>query len=749
MRYGLLPESGSDQEQEQEKRVTVVAPTLPSNSGRYGLFDLDDEEDEYLNEPWEAERDSEEEDMVSPLQLRRKAPPPALTSRPRFTLPKALRSPFATPIKSTVVGSTPMRTSVTPSPLARSRNISARLPTTPRSLPRTSLSSRYDLLQRSAKKSAPSTPSSSKPGLVVYDSEDSDADDEQATPLRDYSSIPSYEPTPPQAFKEAKWTSYRDPMEEWERQAKQASLRRAQNSFRLLESRMSQQRKSKEQEIARTLQESRSRDVEEVERLLGRMRVQQEEEERELREAHELRKRDLWERVDTALRLEEQAQALAEAKRLEEARKQKEEEERREAKRQAEEKRKKEEQERLAREAKQKAEDERKRQEDEKKAQEEKARRDQLAKEEMEMKRRENEAAAVKRKELEEIKRLQRLQDQKWDVWTEELRAQAEELKGKSAFMLKAVEAVDDGDKPRTVKKACSDARRTMRKALSTISRELSVLSRVASQCQVFFAQASEADRDAFGYLLHHFGQTVLERAEEASDFKEVYPLAHAVRLLMTEGGLAKSVGNAVWFAISRETWLVEAVRPPQPEGMSSSDWETQFGKRREDEPSLSYAARISNYVALYAAICQSDVEPDDDRIPPQYTLDALWKRLTSLLRRPQDGNWLVPHMVAAILQVAGKRLEEVYGELQFSKLRAYLLELCKADDEANPHWLGREDKGETATAGRDKLRAVLIGWDQDKLSDGREWEDDVPGGVYTVIESMNRGSYDGSEMAI
>ncbi|KZO94485.1 hypothetical protein CALVIDRAFT_203452 [Calocera viscosa TUFC12733] len=558
-------------------------------------------------------------------------------------------------------------------------------------------------------------------------------------PHRDYSTIPDYQPTEPQAFREAKWTAYRDPLEEWEREAKQASLRRAHNSFRLHESRVEQQRRSKQQEILRTIEESQSREVEEVEKLLASMRVQQEEEDRVLKEAHEHRKRNLWERVDQALALEAQTQARAEAKRLEEARKRKEEEERWEAERVAAEQRRREEQERQAREAKQKEEEERKQRE-------EKLRREQEEKEAAEKRRVEAEAAATQRAQQAQKEAEERQKNQRWTVWTSELQQESEELRGKSEHMRKAVEAVDEGEKPRSVKKACSDARRAMRKALSTISRELSVISRVAKQCQQFFAQAIEADMDAYGYLLHHYGATIVERAEEVTDFKDIYPIAHCTKLLMTEAGIAKSIGNAVYFAIIRETWLVQAVKPGKPEGMSDNDWEREYGKRREDEPSLAYAARVSNYMALYAALCQSDIADDDGRVPPQYTLDALWKRLISLLNAPQDADWLTPHVVAAILQVAGRRLEEVYGEAQFAKLRAYLLTLCTPEDDNNPHWLGREDALDTATAGREKLTAILKGWGDDKLSNGREWEDDVPGGAYMTIESASAGQ-DASDM--
>ncbi|KZT54860.1 hypothetical protein CALCODRAFT_510454 [Calocera cornea HHB12733] len=711
-----------DTESEQEQDVKVVAPVLPSNSSKYGLFNLSDDEEDYASEPYEVDSDS---DMDVPPS------PPCTSSTKRASLyPEEKRYCHTAEVSASTTLSRERKRSNTTCTNQNDTHAPPDHsdPSLESLFPIRCTAFIYSSRCRRSVSKTPSAPSiRSRPGLVVYDS-DSDEEDDNVMPHRDYSTIPDYQPTEPQAFREAKWTAYRDPLEEWERQAKQASLRRAHNSYRLHETRIEQQRRSKAQEILRTIEESQSREVEEVERLLASMRMQQEEEDRVLKQAHEQRKRDLWERVDQALAFESEAQARAEAKRLEEARKRKEEEERREAERVAAEKRRKEEQERQAREAKQ-------REERERQQREETLRKEQEEMEATEKRRAEAEAAAARRAELAQREAEQRRKDQRWDVWTTELQDESEVMRGKAESMRKAVEAVEEGDKPRPVKKACSDARRAMRKAFSTITRELSVIARIAKQCQEFLAQAAQADMDAYGYLLHHLGATVVERAEEVTDLRDVYPIAHCCRLLMTEGGGDKSVANALYFAIVRETWVIEGVKPGRPEGMSTSDWEQQYGKRREEEPSLAYAARIANYMAFYAALCQSDIAFDDGRVPPQWTLDALWKRLTSLLRTPQDADWLTPHVVAAILQVSGKRLEEVYGGAQFSKLRAYLLGLCTPGDGANPHWLGREDTGETAGAGREKLTAILQGWEGDRLSAGREWEDDVPGGSYASVE--------------
>ncbi|KAJ7213889.1 GLE1-like protein-domain-containing protein, partial [Mycena pura] len=218
-------------------------------------------------------------------------------------------------------------------------------------------------------------------GLVDYDSSD------DSEPHSDDSSSESDVPQPPPYVPRAKIkttaeqrhiqdtidairlrTRHHDPYEEWEKQTRKDAFRVARKDHAAVQIKLHDERDRARVQGTRKLEALHTRQMAEVEGLLGSLKLKQQTEDEKLRQAWQERDKLLWQRIDSGIKLEEdKVRARLEAERkVREAEERKRQEEQTQ-KRQLEEKQRKEEEER--RKAAEEA--ERRQKEEEKKIQDE------------------------------------------------------------------------------------------------------------------------------------------------------------------------------------------------------------------------------------------------------------------------------------------------------------------------------------------------------------------------------------------
>ncbi|KAG8734178.1 hypothetical protein FRC10_011924, partial [Ceratobasidium sp. 414] len=365
--------------------------------------------------------------------------------------------------------------------------------------------------------------------------------------------------------------------------------------------------------------------------------------------------RGMWEGIEGAIRRDEEIRRKAdeEMKRVEEEKRRKEEQKRKEeewVKAEAEKKRKEEEEKanKAAQEAATKAQAEK---EAAAKAQEERTRKENEEKDKV---------AKAKAEEGARASRAAGSGQQEWEgAWTER------------ASLKSVARALEQNAELRSV---TGKLRRKLRTRVGQVTNSRQELEKLADAIHEILSPTPAHPTPVYTALLSALCKYLLLQAETEVTAKlaTAYPL-----------------GRLVWMVISRGH-----ERLPHP-GISDTEWRKMLGLELDgkndpdDKPptletSSQYVDRLVGQLALYASILQSPLPTSlpfpatpnpltagspHASIPAVFRLPRLWTLLARVLNsRDLQSQAPAPQVLSVILEVAGDRLDEVYG-VQFKKL--------------------------------------------------------------------------------
>lgn len=455
-------------------------------------------------------------------------------------------------------------------------------------------------------------------------------------------------------------TRHHDPYEEWEKQTRKEAFMTARKEQSTNLSHFNEIQERRRLAEAQKLSAQRESEAAQIQARLQQLRLQQQETERRMRHDWELRQKNLWNRIETVIKQEEDkvAQRLAEEqrKRDEEERKRRDEEMK---KRLAEERRRAEE-ERLRRE-----EEERKRLEEEKRRKEE----------EEERLRQEEERQKKERLEAERKQRLQIGLLTAEDDWY----AARDTLK-----RLKSQMAMVKGDKP--LKVEWGKWRRQIRPKIGQLTNDSEAIDRITQELlSIINPPASHGQHNPKIYLaiLSSLAKDIILQAETetTTGAHSAGPLARvAFNILATVPDFSE-----VFFAklVQRVGgWLIPIMVPGRD--FDGREW-TDRGERMKAmgfrksgdhdayESEAEFAARVAGIMRVYFSILK--IVPTRGPLKPSYQLPRYWTWFARLLgERALMESAVAAHLMHAALDVMGEDALKIWGA-QFFKMLALVYE--------------------------------------------------------------------------
>ncbi|KAJ3554600.1 hypothetical protein NP233_g12387 [Leucocoprinus birnbaumii] len=455
-------------------------------------------------------------------------------------------------------------------------------------------------------------------------------------------------------------TRHHDPYEEWEKQTRKDAFITARKEQSTNISTLNELQERQRLAESQRLSAQHDRDKAQMQARLQQVRLQQQEEEKRIRYDWELRQRNLWNRIETAIKQEEDkvAQRLAEEQRVrdEEERKRKDEELK---KRLAEEKRK--------------AEEERIRKEEEEKKREEE---EQKKKEEEEERLREEEER--QKKERIDGERQQRQQlglSTAEDDWV----SARDNLK-----RLKAEMAVVKGDK--ALKVEWGKWRRQIRPKIGQLTNDTEAIDRITQELlSIINPPASHGPHHPKIYLaiLSSLAKDIILQAETetTTGAHSAIPLARVAFNILTHisdfsevlfAKLVQRVGG----------WLIPTVVPNKD--FDGREWKDRdermkamgFRKNGDSdsyESEAEYASRVAGIMRVYFSILK--IVPARGPLKPSYQLPKYWTWFARLLgERALMESPVAAQLMHAALDVLGQDALKIWGA-QFMKMLALIYE--------------------------------------------------------------------------
>ncbi|THU83116.1 hypothetical protein K435DRAFT_766084 [Dendrothele bispora CBS 962.96] len=438
---------------------------------------------------------------------------------------------------------------------------------------------------------------------------------------------------------------YNDPYEDWERETKKDSLRVARKEHIASQTQFRQSQTLREAQESKNREELHEQQRHEVNSMLEKLRLNQQEAERVLREKWQQREKMLWDRIEKGIKLDEDK---VKAK-VEEERRIREEEER---------KRKEAEEKRLAEEKKKKEEEERKRREEEeerKRIQEEKETREREAREKAER----LQAEAKNRKEAGLT-----TADEDWV----EVRKNLNFIKTQGTKFVKA--------RP-DLKPIWGAARRQITPKVGQVTNDSESINRVSAELIRILRPPNPHPREVYTALLSSLSKAFLLQAETevTAEKKAVVPLAQvAFNCLDMLEGLPE-----VFFAKINQRiggWGIPISLPDKD--FDGRPWTGNAEKlkvsgRRDGETEAEYTDRVMGIMRLYFAVLK--IKPARQPLKGMWQLPRVW---TWFARFTGERRLLETAVGAQVLYVAldvlGKDARAIWG-FQFVKLLALIYE--------------------------------------------------------------------------
>lgn len=436
---------------------------------------------------------------------------------------------------------------------------------------------------------------------------------------------------------------HQDPYEEWERKTRIDAFHTARR-----EEAETQSQHHKEQEKLRLQNSKRQADLfakesETVQAQLSALKIRKQREEQEIMARWQVRERKIWERIDAAIKLEEDRSRV----RLEAERKAKEEELKKkkveEEKRKVEEQRKKEEEERKRKEAEEEKKRNEKEEEDRKKQEEmERVRSEQLMNE------------AEQRRAL-----GMTFAEDDW----KHARATLKQLK---AGPMKTVK----GNKE--LKKVWNEQRRKIVPKVGQLTNDAQSIFEISQQIVTFLHP--ELPREVYYALLSSLSKSILLQAETevTAEKRSAGPLAQMTINLMSS---LEGFTEIFWAKLCQRVggWPVPISIPPTDvDGPWTDDTRKKAMGYREEEGAADYTMRVTGILRVYFAMMFAQVEQALDR---PFATQRYWTYFSRMLGQPSlFASPLSAEILSVALDVGGALAKDIWGT-QWIKMLAMVYE--------------------------------------------------------------------------
>ncbi|KAF8511435.1 GLE1-like protein-domain-containing protein [Gautieria morchelliformis] len=437
---------------------------------------------------------------------------------------------------------------------------------------------------------------------------------------------------------------YEDPFKQWAKDTRTAAFRAASKRFEANPASVAATRRRETELSNLRVKESYNRQYEEVTTILEQMNIRRKQEEARLVTDYKERERLMWQRVDEAIKGEEEKVR----RRLE-----------------AEEKARREEEERVKREEERvKLEEERKKAEEEQRKRDEQER---ILREELLRKKKEKEAEDAKKQadaeaqQRAEMARLDQERKNAGDTTPQE----DWEIGRQSLKLLKEgyVPAVKADANLRTV---WSRGRRAIVPKIGQLTNSQSEIDRITTAIlQIVLVQPPYPEPLYFS-LLSALAKSILMQAETEVSARAVtaIPLAKVTIGLLLH---IQFFSDVLYARMVQRTggWVIP-IPVGKPANMSEAGYKKLRGYRTEREEQKEFETRVEGIMTLYFAILTTDVPQP---LPPLWSLPRLWTYITRLTSTPillrSD---MAMQIITAFLVVGGVRARQVWGD-QFVRL--------------------------------------------------------------------------------
>ncbi|KDN37806.1 hypothetical protein K437DRAFT_270753 [Tilletiaria anomala UBC 951] len=470
-----------------------------------------------------------------------------------------------------------------------------------------------------------------------------------------------------------------DDWDTWEASWRQGAFRR--------EARGRKQSRLAAEPQALTTPSRQSDDLESIRKILGTLRVSQQQEEEALKNDFNKRSEQLWFDIEQTIRKAEddtRKAAEAEAERLRSMRL------------------KQIEQERIAEETRRK---EQQRVEEERRA-EERTREEKRQKEQeqLEQKHKEEQQARVE-KEAQERKSVAFSNAKKdYEHW----KASMEDIKKN---VLPAVSSNP------TWKKQCFDAKRRITPKISQLTNSREEVVRIAI-LEVLNAAKGTGAKDIYIWILNHLSKCLIRQAEQevAVNQSAAFPLAQVVSWLLLEDHV--ELGTVLMSRLVKKCcWCLPYLPLPSP-GQDDQSYLKQIGRKDREESQNNYVSRMCGIFAFYMAVLQTKptsppssfaigAAPAVERIPEHFRSFALWRWQAQSLQPPLVHQSLTPNLWSTFFDIAGATAQRLYGR---QAAKVWLLLFTEGIRAKRAKWSTCED----ATAATARLTLLLEQWQRE-----------------------------------
>ncbi|THG95195.1 hypothetical protein EW026_g6411 [Hermanssonia centrifuga] len=441
--------------------------------------------------------------------------------------------------------------------------------------------------------------------------------------------------------------THHDVYEEWEQQTRKDAFLSARHEQAVVGAARRQSQAAYHSELSSTRASLHKKQADDIQSKLNIYRSMQQMEEAKMREGWKERDRQLWERVERVIKMEEDKVKV----KLEAERRRQQEEERR----------RKEVEERL------KQEEERKQQALEKKRKEEEEKRQMEAREE-----------EVKRQQLElEKQRVEQEQAEQEERKAIGLTTAAEDWR-RGREMLKKLKsgpmAIVKADK--SLKSLWSAGRRQITPKIGQLTNDAQAIGRISQQIVDIIRPSPMHSPPVYFALLSSLAKAILLQAETevTAEKRSAIPLAQVTANLL---GALEGFADIFWAKLCQRAggWPIPAVVPTMDVDRMPFDDATRrkaLGYRSEDESLSDYNLRVSGMMRVYFHVLSAPVaEPLDAR----FRLPRYWTYFARMLSSPQLLETSVAAEVLYVgLDVNGAMARDVWGG-QWLKLMGILYE--------------------------------------------------------------------------
>jgi len=235
-------------------------------------------------------------------------------------------------------------------------------------------------------------------------------------------------------------------------------------------------------------------------------------------------------------------------------------------------------------------------------------------------------------------------------------------------------------------RKQCFMAKRQITPKIGQLTNSRGEIVRITLSIADVLYQAKGANAAIYTWILNHLSKCLIRQAEQevAAKVNTAFPLARVVVWLILSGHV--ELGDVLMARLVKKCCYVVGYWPSKSAEQSDAEYRKQLGRPSAEETTQIYNSRMGGIFALYCAILQTvptapptpsgqDAPLKVELMSPHFRTDRLWTWQARALTKPMNDHPLTPTLFAALLEVAGRRVQAYYGKQMVKVWRLLLNE--------------------------------------------------------------------------